>query len=136
MKKNKKLVVLPGLFLLLTVWGLYAFVNSDECDESGYLKKIYSSWGDRCIKCGDLSGKSYTIRYRNDAKYPLDVRVALQKGHNRGWQVFSFNHLAPKDSFQVCVCDGTSKVMKWAIKSGDPHCVLPTDSEIHKVLQH
>ncbi|MCC7050227.1 MAG: hypothetical protein IT239_00405 [Bacteroidia bacterium] len=132
MKKRKKLTF--SVIAVSIVFAAFSFINADECDESAFLKKIYSAWGERCAKCGDLSDKSYSIRYRNEATFPLDIRIALQKNNNRGWQVFTFKGVAPRDSFQVCVCDGTSKVMKWVIKSGDASCVLPTEAEINKLV--
>ena len=123
----KKTILFPlfSLILLFSGWFTWtSFTQQDECDLSGDLKKYYSNWGERCSRCGDLSGKSYTVRYRNEGKLKLDVRVALQR-ENKTWQLFAFDGVAPNDTFQVCVCNGTSKVKKWAVKAGDKTCILP-----------
>lgn len=123
--KNFKLFLIPAL--ILTGLSMAAFQDVDYAD---FLKKYDSQWALRCPKCGDLSPKSYTAKYRNTSKEKLDIKIALQK-ENKKWDVFVFNNLAPNDTVQVCVCNGTSKALKWARKAGDVNTIMPTEQEIN-----
>lgn len=98
-----------------------------------YIIKLSSDWGKPCNICTGYVklDDTYTVTLKNTSKETLDIMVCLQST-DKTWKKSMFNGVVANDSIKVCICEGTSKRLVYAKKTGDTQIVFPTIEQVNK----